>query len=571
MTPKNWNIAAKPDSASIELLKSALNISEPTATLLINRGINNYDEARTFFRPDLNQLHDPFLMKDMDIAVNRLLKAIKKSEKVLIYGDYDVDGTTSVALMYSFLSENFSNLFLEFYIPDRYKEGYGVSIAGIEYAKNQEFDLIITLDCGIKGGAALELAHKYNIDVIVCDHHLPDNILPIATAILDPKRKDCEYPFKELSGCGVGFKLIQALSTTLALESSLYLKYLDFVTISICADIVPIIDENRILTYFGLQLLNSNNIKPGIEALKSVASIKNKIDVYTVVFGFAPRINAAGRIEHAKSSVELLIAENLEKANAFAKVINENNSTRKDFDSTITAEALQMIEEDKFVKSAWSTVLFKNDWNKGVVGIVASRCIEKHHRPTIILTESNGKAVGSARSVPGFDLYNGIAQCEDLLEHYGGHTHAAGLTLKIENITKFRIKFDSIVRQSITESQLTPTIEIDYELNFDDITNNFMNILKQFAPFGPHNMQPVFVSKNVYFKSTVRVLKEEHIKISLYQLNNTKTFEGIGFKMVEFKEFLTPNTPFNICFQLMENTFNNSTQIELLLKDIKFN
>jgi single-stranded-DNA-specific exonuclease len=567
MSYKHWNIFATPNQEIINALKNELNISEPTAVLLANREIVNFEQAKAFFRPELSMLHDPFLMKDMQIAVDRLEKAISNEEKVLVYGDYDVDGTTSVSMMYSFLKENFPNLTLEYYIPDRYKEGYGVSLLGIEYAHEGNFDLIITLDCGIKGGLSLKLAHEYGIDVIVCDHHLPDDILPVATAILDPKRTDCPYPFKELSGCGVGFKLIEALCLQLQLSKELALKYLDYVTISICADIVPIVGENRVLAYYGLKLLNRNT-KPGIEALKNIAGIKSEINVHNIVFGFAPRINAAGRIEHAKASVDMLIAETQEHAMNYAKVVSENNSVRRDFDSSITIEALEMIESDDFTKNAWSTVLFKNDWNKGVVGIVASRCIEKYHRPTIILTESNGKAVGSARSIPGFDLYKGIGACEELLEQYGGHTHAAGITIKIENIEAFKHKFDKIVRNSITEKELIQSINVDYELKFDDITRNFFNIVQQFAPFGPQNMQPVFVTEQVYYTSPPRIMKEEHIKFNLFQVNNGSSFEAVGFKMAEFGKLLKPETPFNICYQIVENTFNNQSKLELLLKDI---
>ena len=568
MNLKTWNIAQKPSSEEILHLQKELNISEPTAVLLLNRGISNFDEAKNFFRPDLAHLHDPFLMLDMDKAVTRILHALKNKEKILIYGDYDVDGTTSVSMVYSFLKEHFPGSKLDFYIPDRYKEGYGVSLDAIEYAKDNGIQLIITLDCGIKAFKATELATSYNIDIIICDHHLPDTILPKAEAILDPKRSACLYPYKELSGCGVGFKLLQALCIKSSIpEADLY-KYLDYVTISICADIVPITGENRILAYHGIKLMNQH-CRPGIDALKQVSSIKSEINVHHIVFGFAPRINAAGRIEHAKASVEMLIAETAEIAMGYAKMINDNNTTRKDFDSNITQEALEMIESDEFLKSAWSTVLFKNDWNKGVVGIVASRCIEKYHRPTIILTESNGKAVGSARSIPGFDLYKGIGECEELLEQFGGHMHAAGLSLKIENIAEFREKFDKIVRQCLTEQPLSPTIHIDFVLRFDEITTNFFNILKQFAPYGPLNMEPIFASTDVYLAAPIRILKEEHLKLYLQQKGSHRTFEAIGFKMAKYASLLQPNTPFKICFQVMENTFNNQSKLELLLKDIQ--
>lgn len=569
MNLKQWKIAPKPPQSSIDQMRGLLNVSEPTATLLLNRDISGFEEAKFFFRPDLSHLHDPFDMKDMALAVARLGKAIENGDRILVYGDYDVDGTTSVSMMYSFLKENFPSLGLDYYVPDRYKEGYGVSLQGIEYARSGGFGLVITLDCGIKGDKALSLAKDYGIDVIVCDHHLPDDLLPPAVAILDPKRSDCMYPYKELSGCGVGFKLIQGLCHSLGLASECYLKYLDYVTISICADIVPITGENRILAYHGIRLLNKNK-KPGIEALKNVAGIKSEVNVHNIVFGFAPRINAAGRIEHARASVDLLIAETAEEALSYARIVNDNNATRKDFDSSITQEALTMIAEDEFVRNAWSTVLFKNDWNKGVVGIVASRCIEKYHRPTIILTESNGKAVGSARSIPGFDLYKGIGACEELLEQYGGHVHAAGLTLKIENIVPFRHKFEEIVRKTLSSQQMSPVIEVDLCVGFDEITRKFYDVIQQFAPFGPQNMQPVFTSNDVYFKAPIRVMKGEHIKMSLFQRGNTQAFDAVGFKMVEFASGLKENVPFSICYQIVENNFNNSARLELLLKDIKW-
>lgn len=401
----NWVVAKKPNTELLTNLQKALNISSATATLLVNRGIIDFDGAKLFFRPEIHHLHDPMLMKDMDVAVKRMIDALKNNEKILVYGDYDVDGTTSVSMMYLFLKDNFT-CEVEYYIPDRYKEGYGVSKQGIYYAKENDFNLIITLDCGIKGEESLKLAHELGIDVIVCDHHLPGDSLPIATAILDPKRKDCPYPFKELSGCGVGFKLIQAVCSALQLSPEIAYSFLDLVTISICADIVSMTGENRVLCYYGLEILNKHPKKPGIQALVEISGFKDKIlDVGNVVFGFAPRINAAGRLVHASESVKLLTATNYEDALEFAKKINTHNTNRKDVDSSITAEALEMILQDDFTKNAWSTVLFKKDWHKGVVGIVASRCIENYYRPTIILTQTeDGKAVGSAEKHCWFRL-----------------------------------------------------------------------------------------------------------------------------------------------------------------------
>ena len=463
MIDKRWiNIPElTPDQLQItESLAEALKINTLLATLLVQRGINNFEESRTFFRPDLGQLHDPYLMKDMDLAVARLTAAIAKGEKILIYGDYDVDGTTSVTVFYGFLSKLYDRL--DYYIPDRYTEGYGVSWQSVEWAKENGFTLIVTLDCGIKSVDKVQAAKEKGIDFIICDHHRPGDELPDAVAVLDPKRLDCPYPYKELTGCGVGFKLLQAFCLDQKMDQSVLFEYLDLLVISIAADIVPITGENRVLAYYGLQRLNAAP-RIGVKALIRIAGITGTLDITNVVFGLSPRINAAGRIKHAKEAVRLLLSEEESEAEDFAYEINKHNSDRRTFDSSITEEALLMIENDDWFSQAKSTVLYKEDWHKGVIGIVASRCIERYHRPTIILTESHGKAAGSARSVPGFDVYEAIEECADLLEQYGGHTFAAGLTLPLENIAAFRTRFNDIVSSRILPDQLIPMINIDPE------------------------------------------------------------------------------------------------------------
>jgi single-stranded-DNA-specific exonuclease len=563
---KRWVYKPAPDLETVKSLAEAINISGTLATILVQRGQKDFEAAKAFFRPSLSELHNPFLMKDMEEAVARLDKAIQNNEKILIYGDYDVDGTTSVALFYGFLRTKYANI--DFYIPDRYTEGYGVSTQGIEFARENNFSLVVTLDCGIKSVERVELANSYNIDFIICDHHKPGDDLPEAIAVLDPKRKDCAYPFKELSGCGVGFKLLQAWCIKNAMKVDELYCYLDLLAISIASDIVPITGENRILTYYGLKKINSDP-RPGVKALIEVAGFKKDLDVTNVVFGLGPRINAAGRIAHAKTAVHLLISETLEEAEDYAKRINEKNLIRRDFDSTITQEALEMIERDLLMRDAKSTVLFKNDWHKGVIGIVASRCIEKYYRPTIILTESNNFATGSARSVMGFDVYEAIAKCSDLLEHFGGHMYAAGLTLKLDNVQAFREKFEEAVSSVITEDQLSPQIEVDLKLKLSQINDKFYKILDQMSPFGPGNMQPVFVSENVVDDGRSKVLKEQHLKLSIKQ-DDSGPVNAIAFGMAEYYKRISSKEPFHICYNIAENEYNGIKTLQLIIKDIKF-
>ncbi len=563
MPEKKWIYVDKPPDDKIGFLAGAIHISDELAAILVQRGIETYDQAKDFFRPSLDHIHDPFLMKDMDKAVNRVIQALDKGHRVLIYGDYDVDGATSVALVYGFLSRIYSNI--DYYIPDRYKEGYGVSKRGIELAIEHNVDLIISLDCGIKAVDRIREAAVAGIDFIICDHHNPDpENLPPAFAILDPKQKDCGYPYKELSGCGVGFKLLQGFCLKTGRDFVELWQYLDLLAISIASDIVPITGENRIFTYWGLRMLNKT-CRPGIRGLLKVADIPDGLDINTILFGLAPRINAAGRIRHAGAAVELLLATDEERVAAIARKIDEHNKVRRDLDSSITEEALEMVEEEY-----WSTVLFKPDWHKGVVGIVASRCIEKYYRPTVILTESNNLASGSARSIAGFDLYEAIEKCSDLLIQYGGHTHAAGLTLRLENVEPFRRRFEEVTRSMLKEEDMIPVIEIDSVILLNKIDWKFFNIVKQMGPFGPGNLNPVFVSENVRDNGRGKLLKDRHLKLFLRQGEGSAVYEAIGFNMPESYERIRRGVPFDVCYSIEENTFNGRTALQLNIKDIKF-
>ncbi|MBC8154446.1 MAG: single-stranded-DNA-specific exonuclease RecJ [Bacteroidetes bacterium] len=573
--PKRWIMKSLSDAArhqeAIETLTHQLGVSPFLAGLLVQRGCYSYDDARLFFRPEISHLHDPFRMKDMDKAVLRLQMALIRGEKILVYGDYDVDGTTSVALFYGFLKSIYPNV--DYYIPDRYAEGYGISKMGVEWAADHDFTLIISLDCGIKSVERVAEASALGVDFIICDHHRPGAELPPAVAVLDPKRDDCEYPYKELSGCGVGFKLLQAFCQLKDIPMAQLYPYLDLVAVSIASDIVPITGENRVLAYWGLKQLNTSP-RAGLKALIKVAGLHKELDIMNVVFGLGPRINAAGRIKHAKEAVRLLLAETDAEADDFALAINTHNQNRQTFDKSITEQALDMIRQNEAGTTAKTTVLFDPGWHKGVIGIVASRCIEHFHRPTIILTESHNKAAGSARSVPGFDVYEAIEACADLLEQFGGHTFAAGLTLKIENIPAFQQRFEEVVSRSIADDYLTPCIEVDMSLDFRAIDRKFYNILRQMAPFGPQNMQPVFVTDDVYLVGPPVIMKEKHLKLCLrhgeVELGKwAPTFTAVGFNMAHWAEQLPKNEPFSVCYHLEENSFNGDTSIQLYLKDIK--
>jgi single-stranded-DNA-specific exonuclease len=563
---KRWIYKPLPTSEEIETLSNSINVNPHLSAVLWQRSIRDFDTAKNFFRPSLSHLHDPFLLKDMDHAVQRLKVAIDQKEKILIYGDYDVDGTTAVALVYSYLKKFYPHC--DFYIPDRYAEGYGVSEAGIIWAEENKFSLIIALDLGIKASDMVTLARHKGIDFIICDHHLPGGEIPNAVAVLDPKREDCNYPFQELSGCGLGFKLIQAFAQKFRQEEEVY-EYLDLVVVSIASDIVPIIGENRILAYFGLQKLNESP-RPGLKALKEIAAIKSDLDISGIVFTLGPRINAAGRVAHARGAVELLMAENEESANQLAEKINLKNDLRREFDLSITEEAIAMIEGNETLRSAKSTVLFKETWHKGVIGIVAARCVEKYYRPTVILTESNDKITGSARSVKDFDLYKAIDSCSDLLEKYGGHKYAAGLTLDRSNLQAFQERFEQIASATLTEEMLTPVVEIDIPVKFDLITAKFNTLLKQMAPFGPENLNPVFEARNIFVMDSLSSFKDRHLRFLAGQAGTNVTFNAVAFDMMEHYERLASGEYFRIAFTLEENTFNGITSLQLRIKDLKF-
>jgi single-stranded-DNA-specific exonuclease len=568
MVEKRWITSALPDVEIIENLKNSINVSTPIATMLAMRGITTFDQAKAFFRPSLDQLHDPFLMKDMDRAVERLEKAITENQKIMIYGDYDVDGTTSVAMMYHFLKTNVYEG-VSFYIPDRYKEGYGVQKIGIDFAADNDINLIICIDCGIKSVELIAYAKSLGIDFIVCDHHRPGDVLPPAVAVLDPKRSDCNYPFDELTGCGVGFKLLSAYCIKNNIDQQIILQYLDLVATSIACDIVPVNGENRVLAYFGLQYINQSP-RTGVKALIDATGLKKIMNITDVVFGLGPRINAAGRISHAYDAVNLLLSDDEEETLAFSKIVNEHNINRKSLDANITIEALQMIEaNDEQFGTKYSTVLYKDDWHKGVIGIVASRCIEKYHRPTIILTEANGHAAGSARSVPGFDVYDAIEACSEHLIQFGGHAFAAGMTMEIDKIPDFINAFEKAVTLRILPEQMFPIINIDLPLQFVDLDDKFVRIMNQMAPFGPKNMTPIFVAHHVKLHGQPRILKEKHLKLSVYQQGSAR-YDAIGFGMVEdFYDALTKSDDFSLCFQIEINEFRGEKKIQLMIKDIK--
>ncbi len=568
---KRWVIKEKGETAVVRQLAGALGISEALANLMVQRNITTPEEAKTFFEPDLYYLHDPFMMKDMNIAVERISTAVKKNEKILVYGDYDVDGTTAVALMYSFLKEQFSNV--EYYIPDRYKEGYGVSFQGIDFAFQNNCKVMITLDCGIKAVEKVKYARSKGIDVIVCDHHYPGDEIPKALAVLDPKQPGCNYPYKELSGCGVGFKLVHAYSRVHGIPFGKIAGYLDLVAVSIASDIVPLTGENRVLAYFGLKQLNDSP-RTGLKEIIREAEVCRSLTVEDVVFKIGPRINAAGRMEAGSKAVELLISSDVKLATEISKEINNFNNERRTVDRSITTEAMRMISEDQRTVNAKTTVLFNPSWKKGVIGIVASRLIETYYRPTVILTESNGFATGSARSVQGYDLYQAIESCSDLLESFGGHMFAAGLTLKKENIKPFMERFEQFVNETITEEQLVPRIFVDSELSFPEINEEFFNFLAKFQPFGPENMSPVFVSRNVFDKGTGRMVGSsgEHLKLDLcHESTGSKTFPAIAFSQAEHFEYIKAGKPIDICYSIEMNDFRGNRNLQLNIRDIKIN
>ena len=561
-----WILKPKPSLNDIKKLKDSLGISESLAAVLIQRGVCDFDTAKDYFRPQISHLHDPYLMKDMDKAVERILRAMNDNELIMVYGDYDVDGTTSVSLLYTFIMSKYENV--TYYIPDRYKEGYGVSKEGVDFASDNNVKLIISLDCGIKANDMVDYAKEKGIDFIICDHHLPGENLPNAVAVLDAKRNDCGYPYKELSGCGVGFKLIQALSVPLNVEEQEILSYLDLVTVSIAADIVPITGENRVMAHFGLKLLNK---KPrlGLKMLIPKESFGH-VNISKIVFAIAPKINAAGRIKKATDAVRLLISKNKMTARSYVSQINDLNKERKELDSLITDEALNQLEEENEKK--YTTVVYDPNWHKGVIGIVASRLTEVYYRPTVVFTRGDsGMVVASVRSVRGFDVYEALLECSDLLERFGGHMYAAGLTMKEVNLPNFKRRFEQAVQKLIHKTQQIPTIEIDTEISFEEITPKFVRILKQFEPFGPENLMPQFLTKGVRYAGDARYMgrENEHIKLSVFHPETRQVFTAVGFGMGALLKRMKEE-PFDMVYSIEENIWQGKSHLQLKIKEVRF-
>lgn len=568
---KRWVYKPNEHPEQAAQLAAELGISPILANLLVQRGIDSFENARRFFRPSLDHLHNPFLMADMDRAVERVTQAVQRGEQILFYGDYDVDGTTAVALMYSFFRQQ-GYTRIGYYIPDRYKEGYGISELGIDYAAQNGYTLIIALDCGIKANNRVNYAHRHNIDFIICDHHLPGDQIPDAVAVLDPKRPDCQYPYKHLSGCGVGFKLLQGYCTRNGIDMEALYPHLDLLAVSIASDIVPITDENRVMAYYGLERLNTAP-SIGLKAIIKAANVQPEhIGIDSIVFRIGPRINAAGRMESGRTAVDLLCADDEATAQSICTLINSCNNDRKHIDRSITHEAIRMLAADNRQHHRHSTVLFNPSWHKGVVGIVASRLIETYYRPTVVLTQSGDLATGSARSVPGYDLYQAIESCADLLENFGGHTYAAGLTMRVEHVDEFRERFNDYVSRTIDPTMLSPQVEVDAQIALTDIDDKFFRILKQFQPFGPGNMSPVFESNGLTDTGDSRLVgtEKEHLKLSLVQQPANRQYDAIAFQLAEHYPDVHRRRPFSICYTLHENVFKGVTSMQLRVKDIKF-
>jgi single-stranded-DNA-specific exonuclease len=567
---RKWIINEPADPEKVERLSTELGIDRVLADLLVKRGVETFEQARHFFRPSLDDLHDPFLMKDMDKAVERVRRAITSEEKILVYGDYDVDGTTAVALVYSFFRRYSQKV--DFYIPDRYDEGYGVSYKGIDWAKDNGFGLIITLDCGIKANEKVEYAKGKGIDMIICDHHLPEEVLPPAVAVLDPKRTDDHYPFDDLSGCGVGFKLVQAYSQKYNIPFETLIPLLDLLVVSISSDLVTMVGENRVLAHFGLKQLNENP-RRGLLAMALISKLEpSHITIDDIVFKIGPRINAAGRMETGRLAVELLTASDDRSANEIAQKINDNNNERKSIDREITQEALNMVKDGTALATKNVTIVYNPNWNKGVVGIVASRLVEAFYKPTIVLTKSNNFVTGSARSVAGFDLYESIESCSDLLENFGGHVYAAGLTLKESNLKEFVERIDKHVGEKITKEMLTPVINIDAKLNFSQITPKFFRVLKQFQPFGPGNGNPVFITENVSDAGNGRKVGAGGVHIKLDLIDEDQPFHqipAIAFNMGSYYDYIKGGNPFDVCYSIVENFYRGNSTLQLRIRDMK--
>lgn len=565
-----WILKAPADAGKVNRLATEVGIDSVLAELLVKRGVETFEEARSFFRPNLANLHDPFLMKDMDRAVERLHAAVVSGEKILIYGDYDVDGTTAVALVYSFVSRFTKNI--DFYIPDRNDEGYGVSLKGIDWATENGFKLIITLDCGIKAIEKTAYAASKGVDMIICDHHLPDNELPAAVAVLDPKREDCNYPFDDLSGCGVGFKLVQAYAKKYNVAFETLLPLLDYLVVSIASDLVSVTGENRILAHFGLKQLNESP-RAGLQAMIDLSKLEvGHITIDDIVFKIGPRINAAGRMETGRLAVELLTTDDLGMAMQIGEKINDNNNDRKSIDREITQEALEMVQNGNSLAWKNATIVYNSSWNKGVVGIVASRLVEAFYKPTIVLTKSNGFVTGSARSVQGFDLYEAIESCSDLLENFGGHVYAAGLTMREERLQEFSERIDKFIGERITKDMLTPVVTIDAKLDFSRITPKFFRILKQFQPFGPGNNNPLFLTENVYDSGNGRKVGAGgvHMKLDLIQEDQPyRQISAIAFNMSEYYDYIKAGNPFDVCYSIVENYYRGNSTIQLRVRSLR--
>ena len=559
---KKWTLKIANEVQELQL-KEQLNIHPILCKLLNQRGIGTYDDAKSYFRPDINSMHSPWFLKGMDRAVDKILDAINNNEKIIVYGDYDVDGTTSVAIVYDFLVQIYKKENLEYYIPDRYKEGYGLSKAGVDYAIENGFTLLITLDCGIKSTDLIDEALKRGTVTIVCDHHIPDNIIPPAFAILNAKQSDCNYPYNDLCACGVGFKLIHTLALRLGLDESNYLKYLEFVAIAIAADIVPLTGENRLLAFHGLKQLNSNPCV-GIKSLIEVSGLKGLVNITNLGFLIGPRINAAGRMDDAKKAVSLFLEKDSEKARHFASLLQEDNRSRKETDIHITDDAIQQIENNIQEEKKKSIVVYSPEWHKGVIGIVASRLIERFFKPTIVLTRSGDLISGSARSIPGFNIHDGLIKCKDLLVGFGGHYFAAGMTLLPENIDAFKARFEEVVASSLRDEDYIPTIEIDAEVKLSDLTSSFHNILLQMEPFGPENQRPVFCARNLNDKGS-KIVKETHVRFQVEQ--NGIIFSGICFNQSEKFNRLDLTQPIDLVFSLEENVFNGNVSLQLKVMD----
>lgn len=564
-----WVVREQTDVAAVDKLAAEVGIDRVLADLLVQRGVRTFEEARAFIRPSLSSLHDPFLMKDMDLAVERLRRAIVCHEKILVYGDYDVDGTTAVSLVYSFLLKYTDHI--DFYVPDRNDEGYGVSYKALDWARENGFTLIITLDCGIKATEKVDYAAVRGMDMIICDHHLPDEKLPRAVAVLDPKREDCDYPFDDLSGCGVGFKLVQAYAQRYGIAFEELIPLLDYLVVSISSDLVSMVGENRVLAFFGLKQLNESP-HAGLSALITLSNLESgHVSIDDIVFKIGPRINAAGRMETGRLAVELLTATGLQEAMSVGEKINANNNERKSIDREITQEALEMVKSGQCLASENATIVYNPNWNKGVVGIVASRLVEAFYKPTIVLTKSNGFVTGSARSVQGFDLYEAIESCSDLLENFGGHVYAAGLTLKEENLTEFSARIDAFVAGKVTEEILAPVVYIDSRLDFSSITPKFFRILKLFQPFGPGNLNPLFLTEDVYDSGNGRKVGAggAHMKLDLIQESQPyHPIPAIAFNMSGMYDYIKEGNPFDVCYSVVENYYRGSSTIQLRVKDL---